>query len=128
MKGRYNIYLLPEGTIAEDEKGMFKIKGDTFPNIPIKLRIRPRAVNFAKNRYPIKSPVYAVVYSDENNIQCLFAFRYIYSEYHEEGIFYMCRCLGSTITKKHWEYVIEHINKHSKQIKQLSGVQSIVFY
>ena len=127
MKGRYVITILPKGAVVKDEDATrknigdtFKIKGDTFPNVPLKFFIRPRAANFA-NSFSCFSRVWVVLHMNEEHIECIcmFRFRPIHESRKEEQSIEMCRCVGSMYMKRHWYKIFTHISNNMEEIKNM---------
>ena len=100
---------------------MYKIKGDTFPNIPLKLRIRPRAANFVKKF----SAKYVVLHINEEHVQCLSIFRFksIHENTSEDKVIEMCRCIGTKQMKRHWNAVFNIIYRNIDEIRDLNNVK-----
>lgn len=131
LLGEYQFRILPnpeEGVVLDKnprrncEKGLFKITGYTFDNIPSKFNIRPNAAIFMKHA----SKLFVVLYMDENTTECLFAFQF--RKYRrwipqiEEGYYpEMVRCVGKNIVKGHRECVQRYIKEHQDELMQLES-------
>lgn len=130
MREKYTIRILPPNSITKDdhpkrrEKDYLKIRGNTFPHIPLKLRIRPKSAYFTKNVL-CSSPTYAVLYADEDTMECLFVFKYQHTS--RGDVLYLSRCVGKTITKHHKDTVLSFLEKHEARIQSLLPNQSIRF-
>lgn len=143
--GTYIIRQLQADSIMKDPdqaksgREMMKIKENTFPEIPSKLRIRPRAATFVK---ATRQTSYAVLYVDDKNQECLFVFNYDKKAFggffvdscfydcdkgNNEYVFYLCRCIGRTIVNQHIGKVMDYIVNHEQSILGLSEGQSLTF-
>lgn len=112
MTGNYIIRSVPKNSIIHYEtitkKSIYstcKIKSNTFSGVSTELEVRPRAFRFFMRS---SSTVYAVLHNDtEKGPQCLFFFTFY--TIRENRNLCICRCIGKTAVKRHWEEVINFI-------------------
>jgi len=96
MEKGYEIRKISSSAIAERKEGMCFIVGGTFPNIPINLPIRRRAVDFIK-AHQAKENVYICLHADECSIDAMFVF------YRMSNLEYViCRCIGRRAVRFAW--------------------------
>lgn len=112
MKQGYEIRVLPSNVIEQDGQ-FYKIKGGTFPHIPVKLPIREKAMEFSERTK--METVYAVLYANEDAIQCLFFFTLSRNK-RDEPLLEIIRCVGKRAVKKHWQTVRDLILEREEDI------------
>lgn len=134
-KTEYQIRVLPPDfnsciTIDSEPKRMceanlvYKIPEKTFDGINVKLRIRKRAKDFINMWY---GKLFAVIYIDDENQECLYFGKLFFierdypKEHTQQPILYLTRCVGSTISKKHWSKVEDYIFSHCEEIYNLEA-------
>lgn len=95
---------------------IYKIPESIFPGIHTEFRVRKRAKEFAQM---CMGKVFAVIYMDDRNKECLYFGNLILSKQHTDPILYLTRCVGSTVSKRHWSKVRDYIFLHYKEIYNL---------
>lgn len=129
QKEEYVIRVLPEPkkSVQEDAQmpGFWKIKGYTFPDIPIKFRMREVAARFAQSTFLSgrTSRTYVVLHITEKKISCLYVFRFHFTR--SGTIPSMCRCVGTKVVKSHCENITQILNTKMQAILALKELEYI---
>lgn len=127
MNKGYNICKLPVDSVGYDRKNRVSfIEGGTFPHIPMNLPIRPRALRFLfkTNLKNYQNPPYAVLYADDNKVQCLFLFQFVKAN---PKYFDMMRTVGKRRAREHWQKASSYIKNYTKEIQNLSESDVLEF-
>ncbi len=126
-KARYSILRLPLNSIAtirnptKREKDFLRIKGGTFPTISNRMRIRPRAAEFIKNR---RAATYVVTYETRRGTECLFVFQ-LHGKKAEQ--IQMVRAIGKSCVKQHKHKIVCFIKKEKQAIELLQKGEALTF-
>ena len=132
-KATYQIRVLPPDSCMildfnpkrKCEQGIvYTIYQDVFGVADVRFRIRERARNLVERWTRFGGKTLAVIYMADNQQTCLYFGRLVvkeqhYPNWHIQPILTLVRCVGTNVSKKHFNKVSQYILSHYEDISSL---------